>query len=111
MKVTRMAVRVLEAEPSLAEVHLARDSRVHHPLQRPVHGRAADPLIFAADQIEEVVGGEVALLSQEDVDDQVALAGPLAAGGAEALEVGGRGSMRGLVPQVHRFRGFKVHRL
>ena len=42
MEVARMPVRVLEPEPAFAEVHLAGDAGVHHPLQRAVDGGAAD---------------------------------------------------------------------
>jgi hypothetical protein len=90
MKVPRMPVGMLEAEPPLPEIHLARDARLFHPLQGAVHRRPADLLILAADQIVEVVGGEVPFLPQEDVDDEIAFAGALAAGRPEAVEVGGR---------------------
>ena len=86
VKVTRMAVRVLEAKTALAEIDLARDAGIDHPLQGAVDRGAADPLILAADEIDEVVGGEVAFLAQEDVDDEVALAGTLAPGRAQALD-------------------------
>jgi hypothetical protein len=89
MKVARVAVRVLEAEPPLVEVHLPRDPRVHHPLQRAVDGGAADALVLPPDQIEQIVGGEVPLLAEEDVDDEVALARSLAAGRPQAVEKGG----------------------
>ena len=82
----RMPVGMLEAEPALAEVDLTRDPRVDHPLKRAVDGGAADSLIFAADQIDEVVGGEVAFLAQEDIDDEVALAGTLTPGRAQTLD-------------------------
>ena len=87
MKVPRMAVGVLEAEAAFAEVDLAGDARLLHPLQRAVDGGAADLLVFAADQIVEIVGGEVPLLAEEHVDDEIALAGAFAAGGPEAVEV------------------------
>ena len=87
MEVPRVPVRVLEPEPALAEVDLAGDAGVHHPLERAVDGRAADPLILAADEIDEIVGAEVSLLAQEHVDDAVALAGPLAAGRPQAVDV------------------------
>ena len=83
----RVPVRVLEAEPALAEIHLARDARVHHPLQRAVDGGAADALVLAADQIDEVVGAEVSLLAEEHVHDPIALAGPLAPFRPEAREI------------------------
>ena len=44
MEVPRMPVRVLEAEPAFAEIDLARDPGVHHPLQRAVDRRPADAL-------------------------------------------------------------------
>ena len=86
MKVARMPVGVLEAEAAFAEVDLARDARIDHPLQRAVDSGAADPLIFAADQVDEIVGGEVAFLAQEDIDDEVALAGTLAPGRTQTLD-------------------------
>ena len=86
-----MAVGVLEAEAALAEIDLAGDPGVDHPLQRAVDGRPADPLVLAADQLDELVGREVPFLPQEDVDDEVALAGALAACGPQAVDVGGRG--------------------
>ena len=87
MEVPGMPVGMLEAEPAFAEVDLAGDAGVDHPLQRAVDGRAADSLILASDEVDEIVGGEVALLAEEDVDDQVALARALAAGWPKALEV------------------------
>ena len=89
VKVARMAVRVLEAEAAFAEIHFAGDARIHHPLQRAVYRRAADAAIFLADQIDEVVGAEVPFLAQEGVNDEVALAGALAAGRAHAFDVDG----------------------
>jgi hypothetical protein len=92
MKVARMTVRMLEAETAFAEVHLAGDPRVHHPLQGAIDRGAADPMILALDQIDEIVRAQVAFLAQEDIDDQIALAGSLAAGGPQAFEFGWRGS-------------------
>ncbi len=88
MKVPGMAVRMLEPEPALAEIDFAGDSGVDHPLQGAVDGRAADPLILAPDQIDEIVGRQVALLAEEHVDDQIAFAGTLAAGRPQAVDVG-----------------------
>ena len=68
-----MAVRVLEAELALAEIHLARDARIHHPLQRAIDRGAADALIFATDQVDQIVGAQMAFLAEEGVDDQIAL--------------------------------------
>ena len=89
VKVTRVAVRMLEAEAAFAKIDLPRDSRLDHPLQGAINRGAADALIFAADERDEVVGGEVALLPQEDVDDEVALAGPFAPGRTSALDKSG----------------------
>ena len=79
---------MLEAEPAFAEVHLAGDARLLHPLQRAIDRRAADPVILALDQVDQIVGTEVSLLLEEHVDDQIALAGPLGAGRAETIEIG-----------------------
>ena len=81
-----MAVRVLEAKTPLAEIDLARDAGIDHPLQGAVDRGPADPLILSADEIDQIVGGEVAFLPQENVDDEIALAGTLAAGGAQTLD-------------------------
>ena len=82
-----MPVRVLEAQASFAEVHLSRDTCVLHPLQGAVHRGTADPLVFFADEIDEIVGAQVSLLAEEHADDEVALAGAFAAGRAHAIEV------------------------
>ena len=87
MKVPRMAIGMLEAEAAFAKIHLARDARLLHPLERAVDGGAADFLVFAPDEIVEIVGGEVPLLAEEHVDDEIALSGSFAAGGPEAVEV------------------------
>ena len=97
MEMPRLAVGVLEAEPAFAEIDLAGDAGVHHPLQRAVDGGAADALVFAADEIDEVVGAEVPFLAQEHVDDLFPLAGPLAARRlqpGEILEGGRHGGLR-----------------
>ena len=75
MEVPRVAVGVLEAEPALAEVHLPGDAGVHHPLQRAIDRRAADPRVLAADERDEIFRAEVPLLLEEDPHDEVALAG------------------------------------
>ena len=82
-----MTIGMLETELPFAEIDLAGDAGVHHPLERAVDGRAADPLILAPDEIDEIVGGEVTFLAKKDVDDQVALARPLAACWPKAIEV------------------------
>src|SRR5687767_9535542 len=65
MKMTRLTVGVLEAEPPLAEVDLSRDARIDHPLERPVDRGAADALVFAANQIDEIVGAEMSFLAEK----------------------------------------------
>ena len=92
VEVTRLAVGMLEPEATLAEVNLARDARVHHPLQRAVDRGPADLLIFAAYQIDEVVGADMPFLTQEHVDDLLPLTGPFPARGFEPGQVlkGGR---------------------
>src|SRR5688572_22736623 len=87
MKVTRLAVGVLEAEATLAEIDLAGDIGVDHPLQGAVNGRPADPLVFLADQIDEIVGAEVTFLTQEHPDDLFPLARPFAAGRLELGDI------------------------
>ena len=79
VEVARVAVGVLEAEAALAEVDLAGDAGLDHPLQRAVDGGAADARVLAADDLDEIVRADVPVLPQEDVDDEVALAGSLAA--------------------------------
>ena len=59
MKVPRVAVRRLEARAAFAEVDLAGDAGVDHPLQRAVDGRPADARRLAADEIEQIVGADV----------------------------------------------------
>ena len=92
MEMTRLTVRVLEAEPPLAEIDLARDAGVHHPLQRAVDGGAADAVVVLANQIDEIVGAEMSFLTQEDVDDLLPLAGALAAGRLQPAEIRERNS-------------------
>jgi hypothetical protein len=70
----RVPVRVLEPESPLAEVHLAGDAGVRHPLQRAVDGGSADAVIFVPDEVDQIVGAQVPFLAQEHVDDEVALA-------------------------------------
>src|SRR5688572_13272283 len=83
-----MAIGMLEAKPALAEIHLAGNARLLHPQQRAIDRGAADAMIFALDQIDQIVCAEMSLLLEERVDDQVALAGTLGAGRAEPIEIG-----------------------
>src|SRR5690348_16402194 len=78
---------MLETESPLAEINLAGDAGIDHPLERAVDGGAADSLIFAPDQIDEVVGAEVSLLAEEDVDDLFALARAFAAVWLQPAEI------------------------
>src|SRR5262245_23036784 len=87
VEVARLAVRMLETESTLAEIHLARDPGVNHPLQRAVHRGATDSVVFASDEIDEIVGAEVPLLAQEDVDDLFALARAFAAVWLQPAEI------------------------
>ena len=87
VEVPRLPVRVLEPEAPLAEIDLAGDAGVDHPLQRAVDGRAADAMVFLADQIDEIVGAEVTFLTQEHVDDLLPLAGALAARRLQPAEI------------------------
>src|SRR5687767_9612042 len=52
MKMSWMSVGMLEAEAAFTEIDFPRDSGLDHPLQRPIHGRAADAMVFAFDQID-----------------------------------------------------------
>ncbi len=92
VEVPRVPVRMLEAEAALAEIHFARDARVHHPLQGAVDGGAADAMIFLANQFDQIVGAQVAFLAQEHVDDEIAFARALAARGTQPIEIEGGGS-------------------
>src|SRR5687768_1191376 len=78
---------MLEAEPAFAEVDLARDAGFLHPLQGAVDGGARDAMVFAFDEVDEIVSAEVSLLFEERVDDQVALAGTLGAGRTKPVEI------------------------
>ena len=53
MKMPRVAEGRFESRAALAEIDLAGNSGVDHPLQRPVHGGAPDARVFPADQIAQ----------------------------------------------------------
>ena len=74
-----MPVGVLETGAPVAKVHLPGDASVHHPLQRAVGGRAANPVAGRAHDVDQFVSSEVALLLKEEVDDLIALAGAASA--------------------------------
>ena len=95
-----MAVRVLETEAAFAEIDLAGNPRIHHPLQRAIDRGAADATIFLADEIDEVVRAEVPLLAEERVDNEVAFAGALAARRTHAFDINGSHARDGFLFQV-----------
>jgi hypothetical protein len=80
MEMAGMSVRMLEAKPPFAEIDLPGNAGFNHPLQRAVNRGAADSLILPPDQIDQIFGGEVTLLPQKDIDDEITLARALAAG-------------------------------
>src|SRR2546425_1520092 len=92
--VTGMTVGMLDPETPFAEIALPGDPRVHHPLQRPVDGGAADPLVLPPNQIDEIVRAQVPLLAQKDVEDLLPLAGPVTTNRFETLDVRERGTQR-----------------
>jgi len=79
---------VLEPKPPVTEIDLAGDFSINHPLQRAVDGGAADLLVLLTHQVDQVVGTEMAVLAQENADDQIAFTGALSAGRPKAIEVG-----------------------
>jgi hypothetical protein len=87
MKMTRVTVRMLEPESPFAEIDLAGDAGVHHPLEGPVDGGPADTMILAPDQVHEVVGAQMPFLLDEDIDDLLPLAGALTARWLQACDV------------------------
>src|SRR6185503_8562972 len=87
MEMPRLTVRMLETESAFAEVDLASNASVHHPLQSAVDGGAADAVVFFANQVDEIVGAEMTFLTQEDVDNLLPLAGALAARGRQPAEI------------------------
>ena len=90
VEVARMAVSVFEAEPALAEIDLPGDARLHHPPERPIHGGAADPVVFGPHQGDQVVGAQMPFLAQEGADDQLALAGAAPPRRTQAIDIGRR---------------------
>lgn len=87
MKVPGMAIGMLETESPLAEVDLPGNPGVDHPLERSIDGGPADPLIFAANEVNEVIGAEVTLLAHEHIDNLFPLTRPFAAGRLERQKV------------------------
>ena len=85
-----VAKRRLEARMPLAEIHLARDSGADHPLQRAVHRRPADARILAAHELAEIIRAQMPFLTQENLENPIALARSLAARRAQTRNVGKR---------------------
>jgi hypothetical protein len=87
MEVPRLTIRMLETESAFAEIDLASNASVHHPLQGAIDGGAADAMVFFANQIDEIVGAEMTFLTQEDVDNLLPLTGALAARRRQSAEI------------------------
>ena len=83
-----MPVRRLVPRSTVAEIDLARDVGLDHPLERPVDGGASDTRFLPAHDVEQIVGAEVAFLTQKNTEDAIALARALAAGRTKAGIVG-----------------------
>ena len=90
MEMPWMPVGRFESRATFAEIDLAGDAGVDHPLQRAVDRGAADPRVFLVDEIAQIIRAQMTLLAQKEVQDAVAFAGTLAAGRAEAGEIQGR---------------------
>ena len=88
MKMPRVPVRGLVPRSAVAEIDLARDLRVDHPLERAVDGGAPDPRFLPAHDVEQIVRAEMAFLTQKNTEDEIALAGALATGRTKAGIVG-----------------------
>jgi hypothetical protein len=83
-----MTVRVFEAEPTLIEIDISGNTDIDHPLQWTVENSPADVLFCLTHQVDQIVGSKVSILPKEDVYDQIAFTGTLAADQAQASEVG-----------------------
>jgi hypothetical protein len=81
--VLRTPIRGLEPRSSFAKVDLAGYAGANHPLQGSVHRGSANARVLAADKVAQIVGTQMALLTKEDVEDSIALARALAAGGTQ----------------------------
>ena len=90
MEVTRVPVRRFEARSALAKIDLARDSGADHPLQRAVNGRPTDSWIFLVDEIAQIICAQMTFLTQKEIQNAVAFAGPLATFRDEPGEVQSR---------------------
>src|SRR6476660_10309632 len=93
---------MLETEPALAEIDLASDAGVNHPLESAINRCTTDSMIFAPDDIDEVVGAEVPLLAKEHIDDLFALARAFAAVWLQPAEIRKRAVHRGTPPALPR---------
>jgi hypothetical protein len=110
VKVPRMAIGMFETKPTLTKVDLARDARIDHPLQRAIDGGAADAVIFAFDETDQIVSTEVPLLAEENVDDLVAFAGALGSSGPQPVDVR-NGNRHSISYRVARRTDLYVERL
>jgi hypothetical protein len=90
MEVTRVSVGWFETRSTLAKIDFAGDSGADHPLQRPVNGCPADVWIFLMDEIAQIICAQMTFLTQKEVQDAVAFAGPLATFRDESGEVQSR---------------------
>ena len=66
MKMARVAVRCLVPRSTVAEIDLARDVGVDHPLERSVDGGASDTRFLPAHDVEQI--GEVKLRAAGHAD-------------------------------------------
>ena len=82
-----MVIRRFEPRETFAEVDLAREALIDHPLQRAVDGRAADAGVRASYEAEEIVGAEVAFLFEEGPQNLFALSRSFAACWTQARDI------------------------
>ena len=78
---------MLEAESPLAEIDLAGNARINHPLQGAIHRCTADAVILMSNEINQIVGAEMSFLTEEDVDNLLPLAGALATSRLQPTEI------------------------
>src|SRR5207244_13302371 len=88
IKVARVPVCMLVPRSAFAEIDLAGDASLDHPLESAVDGSAANAGMRTPDEIVQIVRAQVPLLAQEYIQDAIAFAGPLAARRAQAGRIG-----------------------
>ena len=71
MEMTRPAVRRFVAKPPFTEIDPPGDAIVDHPLERPIHRRAADSRKAASDSLEELVGTDVPRLVLQHIENLI----------------------------------------